>query len=146
LSEKHALEIEQSDKESANTVRKSYPRRRNNLRYLQKQSQFEPKKKTNCRNCGGEFPHASKCPALGKTCNICRKINHFAKVCRSKRGRQNTNNNARRVHNPGNNESVIAYSDTADSSSDDDHVFGLREATVNKVQKGKPKMTVKINN
>jgi hypothetical protein len=145
LSKKHALEIEQSDKESANTVRKSYPRRRNNLRYQQKQSKFEPKKKTNCRNCGGEFPHASKCPALGKTCNFCRKMNHFAKVCRSKRGRQNTNNNTR-VHNLGNNESEIAYSDTADSSSDDDRVFGLREATVNKVQKGKPKMTVKINN
>ena len=140
------MEIEQSDKESANTVRKSYPRRRNNLRYLQKQSQFKPKKKTNCRNCRGEFPHASKCPALGKICNFCRKMNHFAKVCRSKRGRQNTNNNAITVNNLGNNESEIAYSDTADSSSDDDHVFGLREATVNKVQKGKPKMTVKINN
>ena len=139
------MEIEQSDKESANTVRKSYPRRRNNLRYLQKQSTFEPKKKTNCGNCGGEFPHASKCPAVGKTCNFCRKMNPFAKVCRSKRGRQNTNNNAR-VNNLGNNESEIAYSDTPDSNSDDDYVFGLREATVNKVQKGQPKMTVKINN
>ena len=40
LSEKHAIEIEQSD-------RKSNPRRRNNSRYLQKQSKHEPKKKTN---------------------------------------------------------------------------------------------------
>jgi hypothetical protein len=57
------------------------------------------------------------------------------KVCRSKRGRQNTSNNAR-VNNLGNNESEIAYSDTPDSSSDDDYVFGLREAMlVNKVQK-----------
>ena len=115
------MEIEQSDKESANTVRKAYPSRHNNLRYLQKQSQFEPKKKTNCRTCGGEFPHASKCPALGKTCNICRKMNQFANVFRSKRGRQNTNNNARRVNNLGNNESEIAYSDTPDSSSNDDY-------------------------
>ena len=37
-------------------------------------------------------------------------------------------------------------SDTPDSSSDDDYVFRLREATVNKVQKDQPKMTVKINN
>ena len=73
-------------------------------------------------------------------------MNHFAKICRSKRGRQNTNNNARRVNNLGNNESEIAYSDTADSSSDDDHVFGLKETTVNKVQQGQPKMSVKINN
>ena len=98
------------------------------------------------RNCGGEFPHASKCPALGKTCNFCRKMNHFAKVCKSKQGRQNTYNNARRVNNLGKIESEIAYSDTPDSSSDDDYVFGLREATINKVQKGQPKMTVKINN
>jgi hypothetical protein len=40
------------------------------------------------------------------------------------------------VNNLGNNESEIAYSDTPDSSSDDDYVFGLREAMlVNKVQK-----------
>ena len=135
LSEKHATEIEQSDRDSANAVRKSNQRRRNNPRYLQKQSKFEPKKKTNCRNCGGEFPYASKSPVLGKTCNFCRKVNHFVKVCRSKRGRQNTINNAR-VNNLGNNESEIAYSDTPDSSSDDDYVFGLREAMlVNKVQK-----------
>jgi hypothetical protein len=146
LSEKHATEIEQSDRESANAVKKSNPRRRNKPRYLQKQSKFEPKKKTNCRNCGGEFPHASKCPALGQTCNFCRKLNYFAKVCRSTRGRQNTYNNARRVNNLGKNESEIAYSDTPDSRSDNDYVFGLRKATVNKVQKDQPKMTVKINN
>ena len=110
MSEKHATEIEQSDRDSANAVRKSNPRRRNDPRYLQKQSKFEPKKKTNCRNCGGEFPHASKCPAVGKTCNFCRKMNHFEKVCRSTRGRQNTYNNARRVNNLGKNESEIAYS------------------------------------
>ena len=37
-------------------------------------------------------------------------------------------------------------SDTPDSSSDDDYVFRLREASVNKVQKDQPKVTVKINN
>jgi predicted aspartyl protease len=58
---------------------------------------------------------------------------------------QNTNNNAR-VNNLGNNETEIAYSDTPDSSSDDDYVFRLRDATVHKIQKGQPKMTVKINN
>ena len=36
-----------------------------------------------CYRCGGEFPHANKCPALGKTCNSCGKTDHFARVCRS---------------------------------------------------------------
>ncbi|VDI77264.1 Hypothetical predicted protein [Mytilus galloprovincialis] len=38
------------------------------------------------------------------------------------------------------------HDDARDSSSDDGYVFGLRENTVNKVQKGQPKINVKINN
>ena len=40
----------------------------------------------NCRNCGGN--HAAKqksCPAFGKKCLHCGKLNHFEKVCCSKR-------------------------------------------------------------
>ena len=37
-----------------------------------------------CRNCGYEFPHTkSPCPAKGKTCNLCKKLNHSARCCRS---------------------------------------------------------------
>ena len=66
-------------------------------RDIYRNNQNMNRRKEQTRNCGGEFPHASKCPALGKTCNICRKMNHFAKVYRYKRGRQNTNNNAHAV-------------------------------------------------
>ncbi|XP_022810383.1 uncharacterized protein LOC111347399 [Stylophora pistillata] len=41
-----------------------------------------------CYFCGGAFPHAGgkeKCPAWGKRCTTCGKLNHFAKCCRSKR-------------------------------------------------------------
>ena len=31
-----------------------------------------------CGNCGGHYPHDGQCPAAGKTCNLCRKPNHFA--------------------------------------------------------------------
>ena len=38
-----------------------------------------------CRNCGGAWPHRhSDCPAKGKQCRNCKKLNQFAKVCRSK--------------------------------------------------------------
>ncbi|RUS68861.1 hypothetical protein EGW08_023376 [Elysia chlorotica] len=45
------------------------------------------KKSSMCRNCGGTFPHPTTkpCPAKGKTCLLCKKQNHFAKVCRSKK-------------------------------------------------------------
>ena len=33
-----------------------------------------------CRNCGKEWPHENDpCPAHGKECHQCRKLNHFAK-------------------------------------------------------------------
>ena len=37
-----------------------------------------------CYRCGGEFPHSTKCVALGKTCNSCGKPDHLARVCRSR--------------------------------------------------------------
>ena len=31
---------------------------------------------------GGDFPHPSKCPAIGVECYYCHKKNHFISVCR----------------------------------------------------------------
>jgi len=35
-----------------------------------------------CYNCGGSYPHSGQCPAKGKTCNYCKKQDHFRKVCK----------------------------------------------------------------
>ncbi|XP_072169474.1 uncharacterized protein [Diadema setosum] len=37
-----------------------------------------------CGNCG-HFHQPRSCPAFGKTCDSCKKLHHFASVCRSKR-------------------------------------------------------------
>ena len=37
-----------------------------------------------CGLCGGSYPHQGTCPAQGKKCMNCGKLNYFAKVCRSK--------------------------------------------------------------
>ena len=37
-----------------------------------------------CGLCGGNYPHQGNCPAQGKRCHNCDKLNHFTKVCRSK--------------------------------------------------------------
>jgi hypothetical protein len=40
-------------------------------------------KKISCKLCGFEhLPDKRKCPAWGKTCNKCKRKNHFAKRCR----------------------------------------------------------------
>ena len=36
----------------------------------------------NCGNCGRQHPPRA-CPAFGKTCRACNKVNHFEEVCRS---------------------------------------------------------------
>ena len=34
--------------------------------------------------CGFEYPHKTSCPAYGKKCNNCGRLNHFLKCCRTK--------------------------------------------------------------
>ena len=39
--------------------------------------------KRTCFKCGGKYPHVDRqCPALGKKCNACGELNHFAAVCK----------------------------------------------------------------
>lgn len=41
---------------------------------------------TKCRSCGGTFPHSNgrkSCPAYGRKCYNCSKMNHFAELCNS---------------------------------------------------------------
>ena len=40
-----------------------------------------------CWNCGGKRSHTT-CPAIGKECRHCKKMNHFENVCRSKTMKQ----------------------------------------------------------
>ena len=52
-----------------------------------KKKQHAPEQKTltkrKCNNCGYDWPHVQRCPAQGKICNNCKKVEHFEQVCRS---------------------------------------------------------------
>ncbi|XP_021348815.1 uncharacterized protein K02A2.6-like [Mizuhopecten yessoensis] len=65
-----------------------------------------------CRNCGRHHGY-KQCPAFGKNCDACGKMNHFANKCLSKGPNQHSNQKQRKhkhVH-------------TVDVSDDDDDLF-----------------------
>jgi hypothetical protein len=53
---------------------------------------------TSCRFCGGQHSRG-KCPAYGKSCVKCGRINHFAKVCEQSSQQQSYHGTAKRFDN-----------------------------------------------
>ena len=90
LSESRAAEIESNTpyvpartqaEASANSIRHKKPPQQ---KHYNNDNQSKRPAVRQCRFCGGRFPHDGKCPAFGKECRSCGKMNHFSKVCRSK--------------------------------------------------------------
>ena len=72
------------------------------------------RKKKDCRNCGGPYPHENDhCPAQGKQCNYCKKLNHYEIKCRAKR----------RAHANAANAIDTQDQSTDNSDSDDDYAY-----------------------
>lgn len=98
MAEQHADDMEQKDSINKVTV--------------QKEKSLIIKKEKNCFRCGGKYPHQNDCPAMGKKCSTCGKMNHFSKVCRTK--------NKLKIQE-------IAKAKLSDSteSSEDEFIFGI---------------------
>ena len=45
------------------------------------------KKKRKCKKCGYDHTDSQRCSAQGKECSFCHKMNHFAKMCLSRKGK-----------------------------------------------------------
>ena len=70
--------------------RRNQPREQDNQ---ERRYQAQSSKNTQCGLCGGKYPHDKQCPAKGKNCNKCGKLNHFARVCRSVNNKRNKQSN-----------------------------------------------------
>ena len=99
-----------------------------------------------CRNCGAEWPHNTGiCPAKGKECRKCSKLNHFARVCRSApavaRGQRQDRGRwqGRHENNP---IRPLNVSDNDNESSDSDNYC----YSVNNTKAQNPYTKLKINN
>ena len=71
-----AVEVCDLKKKSARTMQ------RNPTNTHTARDAIDPPNKSPCKNCGLQHPKR-QCPAFGKQCRNCKKLNHFAKCCRS---------------------------------------------------------------
>ncbi|XP_030850192.1 uncharacterized protein K02A2.6-like [Strongylocentrotus purpuratus] len=85
--DRHATAIEANSQDAVQAVKyQPAPAPATNTNRFQQSRNRSSRSSTKCRNCGGAFPHKQDkpCPAKGKQCHSCGKMNHFAKYCRSK--------------------------------------------------------------
>ena len=79
----HLVQRRNQGKETKDTQHQNHPPS------YQVSPPFKPPRGTRaCGNCGRPHNASAKCPAHGKTCLYCKKLNHFADVCQSKARRQ----------------------------------------------------------
>ena len=98
-----------------------------------------------CRNCGGEWPQTNNpCPAKNKECRKCKKLNHFARVCRSGPMESPGQSTAKLSQSRGNTIRPVNTSDlkeTSSESSDSEYCYA-----VNTKQSKSPITKLTINN
>ena len=84
-------------------------------------------KAVNCRNCGNKYTagHKQVCPAQGKSCNSCGKLNHFSKVCRSSAKPKPRFPPQKRSKDQKRDNRVHATSEETQDSSDNEFTFTL---------------------
>jgi hypothetical protein len=85
---------------------------------------------TGCRNCGGSFPHKGLCPAKGKQCRKCGKLNHFQSVCRSRpiaqpSGSLAQQDSTQNYHSNATRNPIRPLEHYTTSDSDDDYIYGI---------------------
>ena len=121
-------------------------------------SNSPPKKYSkSCGLCGGTYPHSGSCPAEGKQCANCKKLNHFARVCRSKKFQSNkqfTKHHVRSVNNePGitSDESTQGFATSLSCNSEDSEEYTfqimneqLPKENVSTLMNDKPVFTLTI--
>jgi len=137
MADAQALTMERDSVNKIHTTQRSQPHTprgyKQNIRPHNHNDKGKQQKRS-CRNCGGQFPHKIECPAKGKTCNFCKKHNHFSKVCRSRLKREN-------VQEVKTKEAII------ESSSDEEYAYTIKKKTehVSEVSTKTPKVNVTVN-
>ena len=140
LAEQQARTLEKSS-DSQHHVNKFRGGKQNNSRSRSIKTDLEESRKTStskCRNCDRSYPHRggrTSCPAYGKQCRKCGKMNHFQAVCRSEPTRPNIGKSKR---TPGEQHRVVRNVNE-DSESDEHDLFNI---TVHSLKQDNTKHTL----
>ena len=139
LTDKHAASMENESISAVRYSKKQQTKQRYTLANHKETAQDLDPKKT-CNNCGGAYPHSGPCPALGKTCNYCKKQNHFKRVCMKLKRKEPIN----RVQE----QAPPIDPEVSDSSSEDEYCYGVRfdDDVIKFVNEKIPTTSVKLNN
>ena len=111
------------------------------------QSQNRSRQKI-CLYCGGEYPHKQTCPAKGKTCNYCKKRDHFKKMCfklkkKEQQAVQTLSEGAYSFE-----ATAGGYEQNSDSSDDEysNSIRTTKDEAVSAIKGKLPEVTLKANN
>jgi hypothetical protein len=156
--EKQATNIEQTHDDSHEINRTQ--RQQQFQQRLYQQSPRETNRSRKCFNCGNNYPHLDGiCPAKGKACRLCQKMNHFAHCCRSTNrnikpddsvNHVKAGNTTQRQQQDTTSANKIEQSNQhlVDSSSDNEYTFSLGNIKTHAIKSKvkSPKVHVKIRN
>ena len=92
-----------------------------------------------CGWCGFSHPK-DKCPAKGKECNICRKIGHFGKVCRSRVQSSRPVHMIHKAERGPPSASGYSYQMEEEEQAQDDYSGDLYVGELNSEKKGRPSL------
>lgn len=119
----------------------SYNRDQQHTSFPRQDSSTQPQ----CRNCGGPWPHNNNiCPAKGKSCLNCGKVNHFAKVCRSAPSRSKVRFSRKPAKQYPKVRKISGQPASSESSSEDEFIFTLNKQTLK--DKTTPQVQIAVNN
>ncbi|VDI06080.1 Hypothetical predicted protein [Mytilus galloprovincialis] len=96
---------------------------------------YNSQRNSKCGKCGRDHRRNEQCPAEGKKCNKCLKMNHFAAMCKTKQNKSRDFRNKKNIH-------TISESD---SSSDGEFYVGTIDAPIHTIDNTWYE-TLKINN
>ena len=111
------------------------------------QHEAQQSSRRSCNNCGGEWPHKggrASCPAFNKQCSTCKKMNHFARVCRSSQRLLSQPTHAQTSVPPPAASGVHTVNDTQASTQQDD-AAGMSHYVFATCSKGLPVFDITVN-